>query len=119
MGIKTWDIVNGEISLVNNSFVDVLDRVALAQRLEGKLKMFVGEWFLDLTRGVNWIDILSTKPFRVDDFAPIIRKVLLDDPAVVSITSLDITPNNATRVLTVDFEVASDVGLVEGGVKIP
>lgn len=118
MGIKTWTITNGEIAFVSNTFVEITDEDALAQRLEGRLTMFQGEWFLDATRGINWPDALATKPFRVRDFSPIIRKALLDDPAVVSITRLDITPNNSTRELTVDFEVASDVGLVEGGVAI-
>lgn len=118
MGIMTWAIIDKEIQFVDNSFVDVLDEAALAQRLEGRLKMFEGEWFLDENEGVNWIDALSTKPFRLSDFEPIIRSELLSDPAVKDITKLEITPNNATRVLTIDFEVQSDVGLVQGGVAI-
>jgi len=118
MGILDLSVTDKELTFTNNDFATITDEDALAARLEAKLKMFEGEWFLDATLGINWPDALSTKPFRVDDFAAIIRKELGDDPAVTSITSLVITPNNSTRELTITFEVASDVGLVEGGVKI-
>lgn len=116
MAIKAWNIVDGEIQFTSNTFVDITDEDALAQRLEGRIRMQTGEWHLDPLLGINWIDVLGTKPFRAADFEPILRAVILADPAVVSITSLTVTPNNATRELDVQFEVSSDVGLVNGGV---
>lgn len=116
MAIETWNILNGEIQFTSNSFVVLTDRDALAQRLEGRIEMFVGEWFLDSTRGIDWTDILSSKPFRTENIDPIIRAALLADPAVTEILELTFTQDNTTRQLAIDFSVRSDVGLVDGGV---
>lgn len=118
MGITAWDIVDGEISFLNNTFVNITAQAALAQRLEGKLNMFEGEWEFDLTEGIDWPDILSSKPYSNDDVEPVIRETLTSDPAVTGIIELTLTPNNSTRRLVIAFKVSSDVGLVEGGVAI-
>ena len=115
MAIQAWQITDGEIEFTNNTFVTITDRDALAQRLEGRIRMMEGEWHLDLLLGINWIDVLGTKPFISQDFEAILRTTILEDPAVISITSLTITPGT-DRSLNIQFEVSSDVGLVNGGV---
>jgi hypothetical protein len=80
--------------------------------------MFEGEWEFDVTEGIDWPDVLSSKPFSADDVELRVRDTLTSDPAVIKIVELTITPNNLTRRLVITFEVASDVGLVQGGVEI-
>lgn len=118
MGITAWLITDGEIDFSDNTFTEITGTAALAQRLEGKLEMLEGEWEFDLTEGIDWPDILSSKPYSNDDVEPELRETLSSDPAVTGIIELTLTPNNETRKLEIFFKVSSDVGLVEGGVAI-
>lgn len=73
----------------------------VAQRLEIKLRNDKGEWFLDINYGIPWMkSILSqgNKKSLADNY---IRKTIIEDPAIKSITSYSSTLSKT--VLTVKF----------------
>lgn len=93
-----------------NFLVDSPDCVG--QSILTRLRLWVGEWFLDVTEGTPWTtEILSallynTKPLL--DMA-IRTRVLLTD-GVLSIVSYESTIDPETRQLTVNMTVATRYG---------
>lgn len=118
MGIKTWKTTNGQIAFVNGILVELTGADALAQRLENRLKLWLGEWFLDTSIGVDWLDILESKPTDTDEIERILREEILKDAAVTEIVDFSVVFDNTNRRATITFSANGDVGLVQGEVTI-
>ena len=72
----------------------------VAQKVRTRLKLFTGEWFLDLTEGTPWgTEVLGTDTQNTYDIA--IRDRILETEGVTSIVSYSSTFNAVTRNLTV------------------
>jgi hypothetical protein len=74
-----------------------------AQRLRAKYKLFLGEWFLDLRKGVPYYrDVLKRAP-NMSGVRSTLMKVATDDPAVEGLTRFELVLDAATRRLTVSL----------------
>jgi hypothetical protein len=105
----TWDlsIENGDLVLVDKSD-------CAAQHVAQRIKLFKGEWFLDLDAGIPWFqDILkkNPNPNLVDG---ILKNAIIESPDIVELLSFNLDYDTGTRELTVDFSARS----VDGNVDI-
>jgi hypothetical protein len=99
------DIVNCDFRLTDNSDITL-------QKLKQTLKTIRGEWQLDQSLGLPYFDeILVKNPF-LDRIKSIFIKAIQSVEEVVSITSLDVSVNDTTRTLNVNFEVVDNKGFV-------
>lgn len=82
---------------------------AVAQGLRIRLLMFLGEWFLDLSMGIPYLNIIGQ---AYDDVLvrTVFRKVILSCPGVQSLASLAVSLNSQTRQLTVSWTVVTVFG---------
>ena len=92
-----------------------------AQRIAITLLMYAGEWFLDLTAGVNYYrDVLVKNP----DFSAIrslFRAKVAEDPYVVDVPRMDLTFDAQARTLSIAFDARLREGselsiLIEQGI---
>jgi hypothetical protein len=104
----------GDIQITGNRFSLVDRKAEVRQRLIQNLRTFFGECFLDTTLGVPYHQVI----FEKGTPQSVIESLLIDEILkTVGVTNLirfeplDLDP--ATRVLTVDFEVATVFGSVE------
>ncbi len=74
-----------------------------AQRLLITLRMFTGEWFLDLTAGVPYYQSILVKNPDLDLIRSVLRQTIAADPLVVDVPRVDVELDRATRILTVSF----------------
>lgn len=90
--------------------------------------MFLGEWFLDVTAGIPYIqEIFVTVPDE-GVLRTLFRNQILADSAVVAVPTMNVAIDRETRNMTVDFvaqvtdgaEVSLDLtlGFVDGQVTI-
>lgn len=104
------------------AFVWVTGADAVKQLLQGRLRLFLGEWFGDLTAGVpQYQQILDTPPradgtsqpasSRVVEAA--LRKVILGTLYVEAIWAFSMTLDRGTRVLSVTFTCTTSEGVVD------
>lgn len=99
------DTTNGELSLVEGG-------ERMAQQIKIRLRMFLGEWFLDQRQGMPWLQlILAVKPFPQEYTSSKIRQAILGVPGVLSVRNLVVSPNVATRNLTVTFEAIGNADI--------
>ncbi len=78
---------------------------AVKQQIERALAMFKGEWFLDLDAGTAWYQNILGHKFNEIDVHEAFRESLEGVPGVAEIVSMNITYNNSTRILDVDWKV--------------
>jgi hypothetical protein len=87
---------------------------AVAQGIRVRLKLFRGEWFLNLDEGVPYFEDLLGRKFDRARAREIIRTELLKSPGVVEITSLTADFDGQTRALSVDWAVRTEFGDTSG-----
>jgi hypothetical protein len=81
----------------------------VAQSVLTRLKLWQGEWFLDLTAGTPWLQkVLGKNSKKTYDLA--IRARVLGTQGVTAITSYSSTLDTAKRILTVSIEIMTQFG---------
>lgn len=89
-----------------------IDPVEVAQHIRMRLRMWLGEWFLDLGEGVPYLDEILEKGIDDGSIGAILKAVILGTPGVATINSLSLKRDNAARTLNVTFEAVLDNGHV-------
>lgn len=104
---------NGDMAIEGGKLVLTSGVEATRQRLEQRLKLFFGEWFLDKSRGVPYFEQVFTKQPNPTLIDAVFKREILLDPAMRELQefSLDLDPE--TRVLTVRFRARTDDGPID------
>ena len=76
----------------------------LAQRIDCYLRTFLGEWWADPTLGVPYFQEILKKNPDISVVRQAILSVILQVPGVVSVPSLTVDLDRATRRMSVSFE---------------
>lgn len=98
-------VVDDDIDLLNGDLYLTSGIEAVRQRLRQDLRMFLGEWFLDLDYGVPYFQDILVKNPNPQIVEGIIKIKILESPGVLELTAFSADINNASRQLTVDFTV--------------
>ncbi|MDD5774273.1 MAG: hypothetical protein PHX78_12500 [bacterium] len=114
--LQVIKLVGNDISLVNNHTQTLTDADALAQILKNKMSLWLGEWVLDTTAGIDWLGLFNQRIFLEKRIVSMLRKVLIADTRVTKISTLDVEFKRTTREITVDFEVQTIYGAVTGSI---
>ena len=73
---------------------------AVAQSVETRLKLWIGEWFVDVTEGTEYqTNVLGTG--KSQSAGPIIRQRILETRGVLDMTKFDVEINEQTRALRI------------------
>ncbi len=72
---------------------------AVAQAIKTRFELWRGQWFLDMTTGIPWIQSILGKQ-HPDTYNLFIRQYILKTQGVNSIISFDTNTNSATRRVT-------------------
>ena len=112
--MKTLKLYDGDLVLnASSTRWEVLeDADALTQRLNNRLKLFAGDWFLDDTEGVDWFQVFE-KPFSKTYLKSEVYRILMEDEEVSSVEKIDIVPDFITRKIRINIEVASGDEILE------
>ncbi len=93
-----------DFSTRNLVIVSAIDDAALIW-LRKELRLFLGSWFLDLSKGFPWLqDILGRKPGSLTAIESLFRGKCLQCPNAVE-AQVSVSFDGGTRALSVAFEV--------------
>ncbi|KUE88877.1 hypothetical protein ASL20_09635 [Cupriavidus necator] len=92
------------------SLVDGAERIA--QQIEVTLRAFLGEWFLDVSFGVPYLNKVLVKGPDRAQLEAIFRARIGDVPGVTSVQRIDLLIDHAGRALAIEFEADTTEGLV-------
>lgn len=98
-----YQFLNNDIVMQQGDLTFVSDGKAVRQRLEQKLRLWRGEWFLDLNAGVPWLQSILGKRPRPTVVAGIIRQLIESDPQVLSVENITIDYDDDKRKLNIRF----------------
>ncbi|GAQ30202.1 hypothetical protein SAMD00023378_3885 [Ralstonia sp. NT80] len=84
---------------------------AVAQAVQTRLGMTLGEWFLDVTDGMPWNTEVLGK-YTKDQYDGAIRDRILGTEGVTEITSYASTPNTQARTLSVIATINTQYGQI-------
>ena len=91
----------------------------LAQRLENKLKFFLGEWFANIELGVPYYQSILKKQADINSVTSIFLNVIKKDKGVQKVISFNAEYDNSLRKYALTFSVLSNENeVVNGGTTI-
>jgi hypothetical protein len=102
-----------DIQVSSLDFVLIDGAESVKQQLLIKLKLWVGEWFLDEEFGTPYIQSILGKQLTLSGAITAIQKSILEVTWVQQIQSFAYQFSNSTRRLSVQFTVSTAFGLVE------
>jgi hypothetical protein len=107
MDINTNDIVlqNGDILMIDNA-----ERVA--QQIAITLRFWLGEWFLNATEGVPYLEYILVKQPNTAHIRQILTEQIQSVEGVKAVTNMELTFDQRERHLLVEYAADTDYGLV-------
>ena len=98
-----WDLqlTNGDLSFVTGA-------EQLQQKLKQKLWLLLGEWFRDITAGVDYYGSVLIKNPDLVTFETLIRTEIMEEDHVVDITSFELTFDGFKRNAMITTGIQSD-----------
>lgn len=98
-------IKDGDFLLIDNA-----ERVA--QQIKVKLLTFLGEWFLDTTWGVPYLEYILVKQPNQELIKQILSEQILSVDDVKSLNALELDYQVKVRTLIINYEVSTEYGLI-------
>lgn len=92
---------DGNMSVSGGDFAVVSGREAIRQQLRIRLLFFFGEWFRDISDGVDYPGEILARPFRSSAAAREIRRNVIRVDGLTSIVDVKFTENKQTQTVTV------------------
>ncbi len=105
---------NGDIVTSGIIFLSKAEEVG--QTIETRLKLFLGEYFRDITQGTPWFTSILGKNTADDSVAAkntIIKNIILQTDNVVKLLSYDATFDSANRKYTITSSVLTEYGQIQ------
>jgi len=103
----------GDLDIENYDLVliDELDRIR--QQLQIKLRLFLGEWYLDINQGIPYFqDVLEKNPDPVK-LQSIFKAAIIGVPDVNRLLDFKLEIDGSTRELNLTFKVDTTYGPIE------
>ena len=85
----------------SNKLALVRDAKAVGEHVRQRLMTYTGEWFLDTTTGVPWLDEIMGKGYDPALAEAVVKEKILDTHGVKEITSFSVTFDYALRRLNI------------------
>lgn len=89
--------VAGDLHVVDRTFVLVTGADAVRQELEVEYRWWRGEWFLDLARGLPYVEEIYRKGVTDSTIGAILRRTALRVPGIRRVLRADVDRNPTTR----------------------
>lgn len=107
MNVQTGDLVvqNGDLMIVNNG-----ERVA--QQVLITLREWLGEWFLNTSDGVPYLEYILVKNPNENHIRQILTEAIESVDGVTKVTELEFAFNRILRTLSVSYEIDTDYGFI-------
>lgn len=104
---RTHDIVLKDGDML---FIDNAERVA--QQIKIQLLTFYGEWYLDTSWGVPYLDYILVKNPNFTIIRQIFKEQILSVDDVKAVESLEVEYDAQERTMKVDYIASTEYGLI-------
>lgn len=101
-----------DIQIVNGDLLLVDGKEAIKQHAIQRLRIFLGEWFLDNTIGLPFFDQILVKNPDKSKIDALILNCILGTPGIQQVNAYNVESNFSTRMLRINFEAQTTQGTV-------
>lgn len=119
MAIKDFKLTSsGDLDLDKNSNVTVLrGKEALTQIVQNALSLWKGNWYNDITRGVDWQNVLKAQ-YNRNEVISIITAAIKRVSYITDVIDVSLKVNDGDRTALIAYTVQSTDGIVNGSEAI-
>jgi len=103
---------NRDLLIENNDVIFIEGEDEIEQRVLQNLRMFQGEWFLNLDSGVPYYQDILVKNPNLYNVSAILKTAILDTPGVLEISNFTADFDQTNRELKVDVEFKVSEGTI-------
>ena len=111
MTVRKLDPDTGDIATSGVTFLS--GDLEVAQTVKTRLRLFLGEYFRDITDGTDWFGSILSKTTALSAKDAIIRRRIIQTEGVVGITRYRSTFDESTRTFSIDAEILTTDGVIE------
>lgn len=104
------DPLTHDLALIAGDLTLVADREAIRQEADIRFNFLLGEWFLDVTRGLPWFQKILVKSPDLTAIRAIFTDEALEIAGVHSLLKMVLNLNRSTRKLKVEWSADTDLG---------
>lgn len=90
----------------------------IIQRVTTRLNRYVGEWFLDTSKGIDYFGIVFIHSPDLVVIEALMKNEILQEEGIVEIVSFELDFNRALRKLSVTFTARFEDGTIVSDIKI-
>ncbi len=110
-------VVNGDFATVGGAS-DAENLAAVGQAIKVRVRMFLGEVWLDESIGVDWLGQILVKNPNPVVVRELIRRAIAETPDVLSVTAANLELDASTRAGSITYRVATTFGTATGEVTV-
>ena len=104
------NLETNDLDIQNNDLYMANGDDAIAQDLQQQLQLWLGEWFLDTTKGVPYKQIILVKNPNLDLVQASLTDTVLNVPGIAQMLDFSITYDPTNRAASVEVEAQSTSG---------
>lgn len=104
------DAATGDLQLVNGRFRKITGKEEKAQKINARLGLFLGEWFLDSRVGSPWYEVVLVKNPDLEVVKQVFRRIIGSVEGIAEVRDVSLDFNTETRLLSYDYEALDDEG---------
>ena len=101
---------DGDIATCGQHFLR--DRFAVGQIIETRLRLFLGEYFLDVSDGTDWFAKVLNKQGSLSQTDALVQQRIVRTDKVVGLTRFESSSDIAARSYTLSADVLTEYGTV-------
>lgn len=106
------NVASGDILIKNTDILLVDNAERIAQQILITLRFWFGEWFLDVTQGVPYLEHVLVKTPNLNHVRQIIIEQILSVAGVESVQSIELDFDRLNRRLYITYTVSTLFGLL-------
>lgn len=103
----------GDLDITSNSLSLTTGTEAIRQHLQVKLRMFLGEWFLNTDLGVPYFTEILIKQPNFINIQNRLKLEITETPGVIEIIQFSFDFDSEIRLFTLTFKVSSEEGVID------
>ena len=106
------NIATGDLLLQNNDLMIIDNAERVAQQILITLRFWYGEWFLDTTQGVPYLEYILVKNPNENHIRQILTEAILSVEGVNTVDDMELDFDVRNRRMVVTYTATTDYGLL-------
>jgi hypothetical protein len=105
----------GDLIMVNGDLSPTADVIGgtthpVLQDVQIRLRTFLGEYFMDLTLGMPWRDLMQGAGNAQSQLDAVVQNCILTTPGILQLTTYSSSVNTRQRLMSISFSAVSTHG---------